>query len=51
LQNIYCISHKHRQNNSIGILPAGIVVFCAHFLYVNPSVFEFFLLIELVIKC
>jgi len=42
LQNIYCISHKHRRNNFVGIFPAGIVVFGVHFLYVNPSVFELF---------
>jgi hypothetical protein len=42
LQNIYCIFHKHRRNNSVGVFPAGNVFFCPHFLYVNPSVFEFF---------
>jgi len=41
LLNIYSICHKHRWKNSVGIFSAG-TFFCAHFLYVNLSVFEFF---------
>jgi len=31
LQNIYCIFHKHRRNNSVGVFPVGNVFFLPAF--------------------